>query len=151
VLRSGLECLFSMTLLIGFPWHQDASFLKPLARARFEAHGGVNVVVALDQSEPGNGGFTVLGRTHRAGEPTALRSGQMYFSRHLIRHIVHRCLPRHPPHTLPVPDMSCITLCTGAGHVIHCIVYQCWPHYSLHVYLCSPRHLPHVHPRFLTA
>ena len=31
----------------GFPWHQDASFLKPLARERFDAHGGVNVVVAL--------------------------------------------------------------------------------------------------------
>jgi len=63
------------TPLVGtpFPWHQDASFLKPVARARFEHWGGVNAVIALDASGPGNGGFAVLGRTHGAGESTALR------------------------------------------------------------------------------
>ena len=57
----------------GFPWHQDASFLKPLARERFDAHGGVNVVVALDPSDVDNGGFAVLGGTHARGEARALR------------------------------------------------------------------------------
>ena len=57
----------------GFPWHQDASFLKPLARERFDAHGGVNVVVALDASDVDNGGFAVLGGTHVRGEARALR------------------------------------------------------------------------------
>ena len=58
----------------GFAWHQDASFLKPLARAEFDAHGGVNVVVAMDVSDSQNGGFEVLGRTHRDGEaPKSLR------------------------------------------------------------------------------
>ena len=55
----------------GFPWHQDASFLKPLARERFDAHGGVNVVVALDPSDVDNGGFAVLGGTHARGEARA--------------------------------------------------------------------------------
>jgi ectoine hydroxylase-related dioxygenase (phytanoyl-CoA dioxygenase family) len=58
----------------GFAWHQDASFLKPLARAEFDAFGGVNVVVAMDASDSQNGGFEVLGRTHRDGEaPKSLR------------------------------------------------------------------------------
>ena len=58
----------------GFAWHQDASFLKPLARCEFDAHGGVNVVVAMDESDSGNGGFEVLGRTHCDGEaPKSLR------------------------------------------------------------------------------
>ena len=58
----------------GFAWHQDASFLKPLARAEFDEHGGVNVVVALDRSDDANGGFEVLGRTHVEGEaPKTLR------------------------------------------------------------------------------
>lgn len=30
-------------------------------------------MVALDASDPGNGGFTVLGRTHTSGEQRALR------------------------------------------------------------------------------
>jgi ectoine hydroxylase-related dioxygenase (phytanoyl-CoA dioxygenase family) len=58
----------------GFAWHQDASFLKPLARCEFDAHGGVNVVVAMDESDSQNGGFEVLGRTHCDGEaPKSLR------------------------------------------------------------------------------
>jgi len=58
----------------GFAWHQDASFLKPLARAEFDLFGGVNVVVAMDASDSQNGGFEVLGRTHREGEaPKSLR------------------------------------------------------------------------------
>ena len=58
----------------GFAWHQDASFLKPLARCEFDAHGGVNVVVAMDVSDSRNGGFEVLGRTHCDGEaPKSLR------------------------------------------------------------------------------
>ena len=52
----------------GFPWHQDVSFLKPDARAACEAHGGCNAVVAMDRSHEGNGGFVVLGGTHRLGE-----------------------------------------------------------------------------------
>ena len=58
----------------GFAWHQDASFLKPLARAEFDLFGGVNVVVAMDVSDSQNGGFEVLGRTHENGEaPKSLR------------------------------------------------------------------------------
>lgn len=52
----------------GFPWHQDVSFLKPDAREACEAHGGCNAVVAMDPSHEGNGGFVVLGGTHRLGE-----------------------------------------------------------------------------------
>ena len=52
----------------GFPWHQDVSFLKPDARAACEAHGGCNAVVAMDPSHEENGGFVVLGGTHRLGE-----------------------------------------------------------------------------------
>ena len=58
----------------GFAWHQDASFLKPLARDALNRNGGVNVVVAMDASDAGNGGFEVLGRTHVRGEaPKTLR------------------------------------------------------------------------------
>ena len=58
----------------GFAWHQDASFLKPLARDALDRNGGVNVVVAMDASDAGNGGFEVLGRTHVRGEaPKTLR------------------------------------------------------------------------------
>jgi ectoine hydroxylase-related dioxygenase (phytanoyl-CoA dioxygenase family) len=53
----------------GFPWHQDASFLKPRARDAFDRNGGVNVVLALDRSDETNGGFEVLSRTHRTPEP----------------------------------------------------------------------------------
>jgi hypothetical protein len=63
----------------GFAWHQDASFLKPLARAEFDAHGGVNVVVAMDESDSRNGGFEVLGRTHRE------RRGAQVFTRRVRR------------------------------------------------------------------
>lgn len=48
----------------GFPYHQDAGFLFGAARQRLEAHGGAHLVIALDPSDAGNGGFEVLGRTH---------------------------------------------------------------------------------------
>jgi phytanoyl-CoA hydroxylase len=48
----------------GFPYHQDADFLFGAARARLDAYGGAHLVIALDPSDPGNGGFEVLGRTH---------------------------------------------------------------------------------------
>jgi ectoine hydroxylase len=57
----------------GFPWHQDASFLKPRARDAFDRNGGVNVVLALDRSDETNGGFEVLSRTHRTPEPRGAR------------------------------------------------------------------------------
>ncbi|MEQ1506475.1 MAG: phytanoyl-CoA dioxygenase family protein [Myxococcota bacterium] len=50
----------------GFPYHQDAGFLYGPARARLDANGGAHLVVALDPSDVGNGGFEVLGRTHRS-------------------------------------------------------------------------------------
>lgn len=50
----------------GFPYHQDAGFLFGEARARLDAGGGAHVVIALDPSDADNGGFEVLGRTHRA-------------------------------------------------------------------------------------
>lgn len=49
----------------GFPYHQDAGFLFGAARANLEAHGGAHLVIALDASDAENGGFEVLGRTHR--------------------------------------------------------------------------------------
>jgi len=49
----------------GFPYHQDAGFLFGAARARLETYGGAHLVIALDPSDRGNGGFEVLGRTHR--------------------------------------------------------------------------------------
>lgn len=51
----------------GFPFHQDAAFLHGVAVRDLGAFGGVNVVVALDPADDENGGFTVLGRTHRSG------------------------------------------------------------------------------------
>ncbi|MDP2339324.1 MAG: phytanoyl-CoA dioxygenase family protein [Deltaproteobacteria bacterium] len=51
----------------GFPFHQDANFLHGAALADLAKYGGVHVVVALDASDVDNGGFTVLGRTHRDG------------------------------------------------------------------------------------
>lgn len=51
----------------GFPFHQDAGFLHGVALRNLEAFGGVNVVVALDAADAGNGGFTVLGATHTSG------------------------------------------------------------------------------------
>lgn len=51
----------------GFPFHQDASFLHGDARLALQAHGGVNVVIALDDADAGNGGFIVLGGTHLRG------------------------------------------------------------------------------------
>ena len=49
----------------GFPYHQDAGFLYGAARAQLDANGGAHLVIALDPSDAGNGGFEVLGRTHR--------------------------------------------------------------------------------------
>jgi len=55
-------------------------------------------------------------------------------------HTQYRCLPRHPPHSVPF----------GARHVFHHIVHRCSPHHPsstiLHiVYLrCSQHHPPHT-------
>lgn len=49
----------------GFPYHQDAGFLYGAARDQLAANGGAHLVIALDPSDAGNGGFEVLGRTHR--------------------------------------------------------------------------------------
>ncbi|MCB9689415.1 MAG: phytanoyl-CoA dioxygenase family protein [Alphaproteobacteria bacterium] len=49
----------------GFPYHQDAGFLFGDARERLERSGGAHLVIALDPADAGNGGFEVLGRTHR--------------------------------------------------------------------------------------
>ncbi len=51
----------------GFPFHQDAAFVVGKTRGRIERHGGVNLVIALDRADAENGGFQVLGRTHRQG------------------------------------------------------------------------------------
>ena len=51
---------------------------------------------------------------------------------HVIHHMVYRCLPRHPPHGVPVLATSSTTWCTGARHVIHHLVHR-----------CSPPHPPH--------
>lgn len=51
----------------GFPFHQDASFLVGKSRGRIERLGGLNLVIALDRAGADNGGFEVLGRTHRGG------------------------------------------------------------------------------------
>jgi ectoine hydroxylase-related dioxygenase (phytanoyl-CoA dioxygenase family) len=51
----------------GFPFHQDAAFLHGVALRDLEAFGGINVVLALDPADAENGGFTVLGGTHRSG------------------------------------------------------------------------------------
>lgn len=49
----------------GFPFHQDESFLFGDALRRVQRFGGVNLVIALDPMDAENGGFEVLGRTHR--------------------------------------------------------------------------------------
>lgn len=49
----------------GFPYHQDESFLFGAALRRVQRFGGVNLVIALDPTDGQNGGFEVLGRTHR--------------------------------------------------------------------------------------
>ena len=51
----------------GFPFHQDAAFLHGDAKDRLERFGGVNMVIALDDADADNGGFTVLGGTHLGG------------------------------------------------------------------------------------
>ena len=58
----------------------------------------------------------------------------------VIHHILYRCSPRHPPHTVPVLATSSTTHCTGARHVIHHILYR-----------CSPHHPPHSVPVFSTS
>jgi len=50
-----------------FPYHQDAGFIFGKARKLFDENNGVNVVIALDLSNEANGGFEVLGGTHRTG------------------------------------------------------------------------------------
>jgi hypothetical protein len=50
-----------------FPFHQDARFVMGRTQGRIERHGGLNLVIALDAADAGNGGFEVLGRTHRSG------------------------------------------------------------------------------------
>lgn len=47
-----------------FPYHQDECFLFGEALGRVRRFGGVNLVIALDPADEGNGGFEVLGRTH---------------------------------------------------------------------------------------
>ncbi len=51
----------------GFPFHQDGAFLHGDARDKLARFGGVNVVIALDDADADNGGFTVLGGTHLRG------------------------------------------------------------------------------------
>lgn len=51
-----------------FPFHQDSAFLHGDAKQALQRCGGVNVVVALDAADAGNGGFIVLGGTHTQGE-----------------------------------------------------------------------------------
>lgn len=51
----------------GFPFHQDAKFLIGKTQGRIETHGGLNLVIALDPADAGNGAFEVLGRTHTGG------------------------------------------------------------------------------------
>lgn len=51
----------------GFPYHQDESFLFGDALRRVRRFGGINLVIALDPADAENGGFEVLGRTHRSG------------------------------------------------------------------------------------
>lgn len=48
-----------------FPYHQDERFLHGNAIARVQKFGGINLVIALDSADSKNGGFEVLGRTHR--------------------------------------------------------------------------------------
>lgn len=54
----------------GFPFHQDAHFVVGATQGRLERHGGLNLVIALDDADASNGGFEVLGRTHQSGLKT---------------------------------------------------------------------------------
>jgi hypothetical protein len=51
----------------GFPWHQDARFLPPQRQAIIAAHGGANLVIALDDANEENGAFEVVAGSHRRG------------------------------------------------------------------------------------
>lgn len=51
----------------GFPYHQDAAFLRGDAQRDLRAYGGLNLVIALDAADAENGGFCVLGGTHLQG------------------------------------------------------------------------------------
>ena len=65
----------------GFPFHQDAHFVVGATQGRLERHGGLNLVIALDEADAHNGGFVVLGRTHRSGlvdfpyDPASMNEG----------------------------------------------------------------------------
>lgn len=65
----------------GFPFHQDAHFVVGATQGRLERHGGLNLVIALDEADAGNGGFEVLGRTHTSGlkefpyDPASMNEG----------------------------------------------------------------------------
>jgi phytanoyl-CoA hydroxylase len=65
----------------GFPFHQDAHFVVGATRGRLERHGGLNLVIALDEADAENGGFVVLGRTHTSGlqdfpyDPASMNEG----------------------------------------------------------------------------
>ncbi|MGV3621018.1 MAG: phytanoyl-CoA dioxygenase family protein [Archangium sp.] len=50
----------------GFPFHQDTYFVQGTSKGRIERHGGINLVIALDHADAGNGGLEVLGRTHHS-------------------------------------------------------------------------------------
>jgi phytanoyl-CoA hydroxylase len=50
-----------------FPFHQDARFVVGTTQGKIERYGGLNLVIALDPADAGNGGFEVLGRTHQSG------------------------------------------------------------------------------------
>jgi ectoine hydroxylase-related dioxygenase (phytanoyl-CoA dioxygenase family) len=81
----------------GFPFHQDASFIHGDAKIQFQRHGGINMVIALDSADSGNGGFTVLGQTHRDGlvplphgyDTSRLNEG--------VFNEQHRCVPAMQP------------------------------------------------------
>src|SRR6266516_89911 len=65
----------------GFPFHQDAHFVIGRTRGRLKRNGGMNLVIALDEADAGNGGFEVLGRTHTGGlvkfsyDPASMNEG----------------------------------------------------------------------------
>ena len=53
----------------GFPFHQDTYFVPGASKDRIGRHGGMNLIIALDPADAGNGGFEVLGRTHHHEVP----------------------------------------------------------------------------------
>jgi ectoine hydroxylase-related dioxygenase (phytanoyl-CoA dioxygenase family) len=80
-----------------FPFHQDAAFIHGEAKTQFERHGGINMVIALDEAGPENGGFTVLGRTHTNGLlalPKGYDTSQMNDG---VFDDAHRALPNLKP------------------------------------------------------